>query len=82
MGDNHMAGLLRQLATAGDSLEFAVFVDNGLDGRGRGASFASIVTLAFRRREMGQPALAALAAVVNFAASTPGILPSRPGAIP
>src|SRR5206468_7777064 len=38
------------------------------------SSFAFIVTFAFNKREIGQPALAASAVAVNFAGSIPGIL--------
>src|SRR5439155_11466695 len=35
--------------------------------------FASVVTFALSKRDIGQPALAAFAAAVHFAGSTPGI---------
>src|SRR5947209_1832201 len=42
-------------------------------GRNHACSLAFIVTFAFNKREIGQPALAASAVAVNFAGSIPGI---------
>src|SRR4026208_980330 len=48
-------------------------INSPLEKHAHDPSFEFIVTFAFSKREIGQPALAAFAAAINFAGSTPGI---------